>query len=156
MNKQYISAILAVTSLAFSAEAMAQSMSKSQYEATDKKNESLYKSAVVDCDSFADNAKDICMVAANGLKEIAKKELMARYKPSKKADYEVSIAKAEAEYAVAKEKCEDKTGNIKDICMNEAKAILLHAKSAAKTQLKTSKAIIIADDKHPDVRKKEK
>jgi hypothetical protein len=48
MNKPYITAILAITSLAFSAGAMAQSMSKSEY-----------KSAKADCDSFADNAKDI-------------------------------------------------------------------------------------------------
>lgn len=36
MNKTYITAILAVTSLAFSAGAMAQSISKSEYKATEK------------------------------------------------------------------------------------------------------------------------
>jgi hypothetical protein len=147
---------LAATSIAFSSEAMAQSMSKSQYRAAEKKIEALYNLAVADCDSFENKAKGICMAAGNGLKEIAKKELIARYKPSKKADYELSIAKAEAEYSVAKEKCEDKTGNIKDICMSEAKAILLHAKTAAKTQLMSSKAVIIADDKPPDARNNEK
>ena len=131
-------------------------MPKSQYKAADKNIESLYKSAVVNCGSFADNAKDICMAAANGLKEIEKKELISRYKPSMKADFDVSIAKAEANYAVEEEKCADKADNIKGICVSEAKAILAQAKSDASSQLERSKATIIADDKHPDARKKEK
>ena len=36
MNKPYITAILAVTSLAFSAGAMAQNMSKNEYKAAEK------------------------------------------------------------------------------------------------------------------------
>jgi hypothetical protein len=144
MNKTYITAILAVTSLAFSAGAMAQNMSKSEYAAVEKNIEVEYKSAKANCASFAGNAQDICMAVAKRTKKVAKAELDARYKPSKKADYKVSVAKAEADYAVAKEKCDDHAGNVKDVCLKEAKAALVHAKSDAKAHLKTSKAMIIA------------
>ena len=68
MNKLYIIAILAVTSLAFSVGAMAQNMSKSEYKAAEKNIKAEYKSAKANCGSFADNVKDICMAEAKGMK----------------------------------------------------------------------------------------
>ncbi|MHB1590340.1 MAG: hypothetical protein ACYCTW_02225 [Sulfuricella sp.] len=44
-----------------------------------------------------------------------------QFKPSKKADYEVSVAKAEADYAVDKEKCDALADDAKDSCVTEAK-----------------------------------
>ena len=35
----------------------------------------------------------------------------------------VLVAKAESAYAVAKERCDDKSGNAKDVCVKEAKAV---------------------------------
>jgi len=158
MNKTYITAILTVTSLSFSAGAMAQNMSKSEYTAVEKNIEVEYKSAKANCASFADNAQDIyiCMAVAKRTQKVAKAELDARYKPSKKADYKVSVAKAEADYAVAKEKCDDHAGNVKDVCLKEAKAALVHAKSDAKAHLKTSKAMIIANGESSEARMKAK
>jgi hypothetical protein len=61
------------------------------------------------------------MADAKGKEKVAKAELEARYKPSRKADYGVSVTKAEAEYAVAKEKCDSMSGDAKDRCLNDAK-----------------------------------
>ena len=83
MNKSYFTAILAVTSLSFNAEALAQSMSNSEYKAAEKNIEAEFKSAQSDWDSFDDNAKNICMTIAKGKQKVAKTELEARYKPSK-------------------------------------------------------------------------
>jgi hypothetical protein len=47
----------------------------------------------------------------------------------------VAVAKAEAEYEVAKERCDDKSGNDKDICQKEAKATEAKAKAAAKASM---------------------
>ena len=58
-------------------------------------------------------------------------ELDARYKPPQKADYSVTVAKAEAAYDIAKEKCADKAGNEKDVCVKEAKAAKVRAKADA-------------------------
>src|SRR5450759_2759654 len=84
MNKTYINAILTVTSLSFSAGAMAQNMSKSEYTAVEKNIEVEYKSAKANCASFADNAQDICVAVAKRTKKVAKAELDARYKPLKR------------------------------------------------------------------------
>jgi hypothetical protein len=96
-----------------------------------------YKSAKTACDSFADNAKDICLAIAKGKERVAKAELNAPYKPSKNADYEVSVAKVEADYMVAKENCDGKASNVKDVCVKEAKAALVGAKSDAKATIRT-------------------
>src|SRR3989338_4435242 len=140
MNKLHITAILAVTSLAFSTGALAQNMSKSEYKAAKESVSVEYKSAKANCGSFAANAKDVCMAEAKGKEKVAEAELEARYKPSRKADYKVTVAKAEAYYAVNKEKCDDKAGNDKDVCVKEAKAALVRAQSDAEAQLKTSDA----------------
>jgi hypothetical protein len=96
---------------------------------------------VASCDSFADNARDICMTVTKGHEKVAKAQLEARYKPSKEADYNVSIARATADYSVAYGKCDDKADNIKDICQKEAEAARVRADSDAKSQLMTSEAI---------------
>jgi hypothetical protein len=44
----------------------------------------------------------------------------------------VLVTKAESAYAVAKEKCDDKAGNSKDVCVKEAKAVEVKALSDAK------------------------
>ena len=84
----------------------------------------------------------------------AKAELEDGYKPTKKTRYNVSIAKAEADYSVAMEKCDDKAGNDKDVCVKEAKAAQTAAKADAKSLLKTSEANQVANDKTASARGK--
>jgi len=148
----YISAILAVTSLAFSVGALAQDMSKSEYKAARKNIAAEYKSNKAGCDSYANNARDICMAEAKGTQKVAKAELEARYKPSYKAGYRAGVARAEADYAVARERCDDKAGNIKDVCVKEAKAALVSAKSDVKAHFKISKANATADQEFSEAR----
>lgn len=141
MNKLHITALLAVTTLAFSTGAMAQQvMSKDTFKAGEKNIEAEYKAAKTVCNSLAANAKDICVAQAKGREKVAKAELEANYKPSQKANYGLRVAKAEADYKVAKEMCDDRAGNDKDVCVKEAKAALVLGKSEAKAQMKTSKA----------------
>jgi len=147
MNKLNITAIAAAIALAFSAGAMATSMSKDDYNAGKAGIATEYKSARAGCDSFSANAKDVCMAAAKGKENVAKAELEAGYKPTKKTRYNVSIAKAEADYSVAMERCDDKAGNVKDVCVKEAKAAEIAAKADAKALLKTSDANQVANDK---------
>ena len=141
MNKLNITAIAVAIALAFSAGAMAaQGMSKDEYKGGKDKIAADYKSAKAGCDSLLANAKDVCMAEAKGKQKVAKAELEASNKPSDKTRYTVSIAKAEADYAVAKEKCDDKAGNDKTICVKEAKAAEARAKADAKAQMQTSDA----------------
>ncbi len=141
MNKLNITAIATAIVLAFSAGTVAaQSMSKDEYKAAQKSIAADYKSASASCGSLKANAKDVCIAEAKGKEKVAKAELEARHKPGEKAAYSVSIAKAEADYAVAKEKCDDKSGADKTACVKEAKAVEARAKADAKAQLPSSAA----------------
>lgn len=57
------------------------------------------------------------------------------------------VAKAEADYAVANEKCDDKVGNDKDICVKEAKAVETSIKADAEAKMKISEANQTANEK---------
>lgn len=147
MNKRNINAIAAAIAFTFSAGTMAaQAISKDEYKAGKEKIVAEYKSSKANCASLSANAKDVCVVEAKGKEKVARAELDASYKPSEKATQAVSIAKAEADYAVAKERCDDKAGNDKKICVKEAKAAEAHAKANARmpTQPTMAKA---ANDK---------
>ena len=147
MNQFNISAIAVAISLTFSAGAMAQSMTKDEYKAGKDEIAAQYKSAKANCNSFAGNVKDICRVEAMGNGKIAKADLDFHYKPSDNTRYEARVAKAQADYAVAKERCDDKAGNAKDVCLKEAKAAEIAAKADAKAQMKVSDANKTANEK---------
>jgi osmotically-inducible protein OsmY len=133
MNRIKMTAIAAAITFAFSTGAMAASgMSKVEYKADKSKIAAEYKSAKAACSSMDGNAKDICVVEAKGKEKVAKAELEARYKPGDKTSHAVKIANAEADYAVAKEKCDDKAGNDKKTCVKDAKAAEARAKADAK------------------------
>ena len=141
MNKSDVTAFAAAIALTISAGALAaQGMSKQEYKAAQDRIAADYKSAKAGCDSLSANAKDVCMAEARGKQKVAKAELETTNKPGDKARYAVSVAKAEADYAVAKEKCDDKAGNDKKACVKEAKAAEARAKANAKAQLKTADA----------------
>ena len=92
------------------------------------------------------------MAEAKGKESVAKAELEVEYKPSPKARYEARVAKAEADFKVAKEKCNDKGGNMKDLCVKEADAALTSAKADAKLQEKTTDATTKANEKTTEAR----
>ena len=139
MRKLGITAIAAAITLAFSAGALAaQGMSKDEYKAGKDKIAAEYKSAKAGCDSLAANAKDVCVTKAKARENVAQAELEARNKPGDKTRYDVSIARAEANYAVAREKCDDKAGDSKNACVKEAKAAETRAKADAKAKMQTA------------------
>ena len=148
MNKFFVTVFTAAITLAFSAAALpAQGMSKDKYQAAKDKIAADYKSAKAGCDSLSANAKDVCIAEAKGKQKVARAELEASNKPSDKTRYGVSIAKAEADYSVAKEKCDDKAGNDKTVCVKQAKAAETRAKADAKPQMRTSDASKPAKEK---------
>jgi hypothetical protein len=147
VNKFDVNAIAIAIGLCFSAGAMAQDMSKDEYKSGKNDIAAAYKSARAACGSLAGNAKELCMLDASGRAQVAAAELEARYEPSVNASYKVRVVRAEADYAVARAKCDDAAGNVKDVCVEEAKAIAVAAKADAKVQKKTTDAHDAADEK---------
>ena len=98
------------------------------------------------------NPNDICIAESKGKEKIAKAELEVTNNPTRKTRYQALVAKAEADYAVAKERCDDMTGNEKDVCVKEAKAAQTTAKADAKAQLEAQDAKATAKEKSTEAR----
>ena len=129
--------------------AQAAAMNKAEYTAAKTRIGTEYSAAKVSCSSLAMNAKDICMEEAKATEKVALAELEYNYS-GKPADLnKLQMTKAETSYAVAKERCDDKAGNDKDVCLKEAKAAETKALADAKLSKKVGEAKTeAADDKN--------
>ena len=72
---------------------------------------------------------------AKGKEKVARAELDYKQDASERQRSKVESAKADAQYAVAKEKCDDLSGEQKDVCVKDAKA----AKSRADAETKPAR-----------------
>lgn len=133
MNKQaQLKACVAIASLLGLPMAQAATLTKAEYDAGKTHLSAAYKASHAACAVLAGNAKDICVQQAKGKEKVARAELEFGY-TAKPAEYnKVLVAKAESAYALAKEKCDDSAGNVKDVCLKEAKAIEVKALANAK------------------------
>ena len=152
MSKLLIT-LLAGAGLMLAGHASAATMSRDAYSAEKQKIEAAYKADKAACKDLNGNAKDVCVEEAKAKEKIAKAENEAAYKGTEKAQYDARVARAEANYAVAKEKCDDRTGNDKDVCIKEAKAAQTKAKADAKVAHVSNDATHTASAKRTDARK---
>jgi hypothetical protein len=133
MNMLFVlkSAAVAATVLLLSA-AQAATITKADYQASKTRISADYKADKAACASLAANAKDVCVEEAKAKEKVARSELEYSFSGKSKDRNKVLVAKAESTYAVAKEKCDDKAGNDKDVCVKEAKAVEVKALADAK------------------------
>jgi hypothetical protein len=150
MNRTALTAIATAMGVAFAAYAAGETMSKAQYKSSKETIQADYKSAAEACEPLKDNAKDICKAEARGKEKVALAGLAASYKPTSKSRYDARLAQAEADYSVAREKCDDQKGNAKDVCVKEAKAARVAGEADAKAQMKIVSAKHVAKDDKRD------
>ena len=122
--------IAAALSCIFSTATIA--MTKVEYTAQKDTISGNYKVDRDKCRSLKANAKDICMSEAKGVEKVAKAELESTYEPSARHTEKVAMAKGNAAYDTAKEKCDDTSGNAKNICKKDAKAAHVKAVEEAR------------------------
>jgi hypothetical protein len=97
-------------------------LSKEERKAEESRISAEHKSAKDRCDTLKANARDVCMAEANGANKVALADLEARDKGTLKAQTNARIARVEADYAAAKERCDDMAGNVKNVCVMDASA----------------------------------
>ena len=107
-------------------------ITKDAYDTAVRNADTQYKMDKDGCASRSGNAKDICLAEASGKENVAKANAEAAYKATPKAREDARVARAEATHNVAKEKCDDLSGNAKDVCVKEADAALVKARADAK------------------------
>lgn len=88
------------------------------------------------CKQSSGNARDICSEQAKSRRKVALAEI--EYRQSSKAvdAVKVAMARADGEFAVAKERCDDLKGQPKNLCRTEANTA--HTKSKADAKLATT------------------
>ena len=118
--------------LGLAGASFADNMSGAEYSAAKKQIKADYKVAKAACDKLDGNAEDICEAEAKGKEKIAEAELQHRRSATSANARKLALAKADADYEVAKERCDDSSGDAKDACMKEAEAAEARAKAEAK------------------------
>jgi len=153
MNTLHLSRIALLTaSLLALPTAYAATMSKADYKAGKTRISADYKTDKAACASHTANAKDVCIEEAKAKEKVARSELEFGYTGKAADGNKVLVAKAESAYAVAKERCDDQTGNAKDVCVKEAKAVETKALADAKMgkEISAAKKDATADKREAD------
>jgi hypothetical protein len=125
---------LAAAALCCAGAACAAAMSKETYEAQQVRVEADYDAAQARCKALAGNGRDVCRQQARGERDIAQAALALQYQPTADNDEKLRIARAEAAYAVARQRCKTLDGSGRDICNKDARAVLAAARAEAKLQ----------------------
>jgi hypothetical protein len=146
-------AIVAAAALCMAGGVAAAPMTKDARDTAIKNAEAQYKTDKAACDALSGNAKDICIEDAKGKEKIAKAEAEAAFQNTPKAREAARVAHADATYSVAKEKCDDLTGNAKDVCVKEANATHVKATADAKVDRVAADTQKTASEKTADARK---
>jgi hypothetical protein len=131
MKSSHLTLIALTAGITFSLAAQAQTLTKAEYKAEKDKISATYKTERAACNSDKGNVKDICVAQAKGKERVDKANLEERYQPTEKTRYKARMAKADADYAVAKERCDDQPSAAKEKCVAEAKTAHTKAKEEA-------------------------
>jgi hypothetical protein len=116
-------------------------MSKTDMASAKDRISADYKTEKSMCAKFGGNEKDVCMEQDEGKEKVARAELTYKHTGIAKDANKLAVAKADATYSVAKEMCDDKAGNVKDVCVAEAKSIHTKALAGAKLDKKIGAAV---------------
>jgi len=100
----------------------------------------------------APHAERFRLAEASGKEKVAKADAEAAYRNTPKLREDARVTRAEATYDVAKEKCDEVSGNSKDVCVKEASAVLVKAKADAKVDRVAAETRLDADTKQADAR----
>ena len=141
MNKLLrLSFSISMVSIFSASASMAATMSGADYSHAKDRIGAELKTDKAACAGFSGNQKDVCELQAKGKEKVARAELEMN-RSGKDADArKLAEVKADTAYAVAKEMCDDKAGNAKDVCRSEAKAVHVKAMAEAKMSKKVAAA----------------
>lgn len=119
--------LLTLATAASASIAFAQNTDTAAYKNAHNKAESDYKAAKKQCNALKDNAQDVCEEEAKVARAKAERDAVAQYRNTPKDLDKANRKLADAEYDLAKERCDDLSGDAKDSCQNQARS----AKSTA-------------------------
>jgi len=131
--------VLGLAALALAAAAAAAG-DKGAYEQARQKAASSYDAAKKRCDGMTGNPRDVCVAEAKAARTRAEEQAEVAYKDTPQAREHARKEIAAADYKVARERCNERSGNDKDVCIKVAKAVRTRAEADAKAERKTTDA----------------
>lgn len=127
-----IQAAVLATCLCAAPFAQADNSSTADYRAAKDRVTETYKADKAACDKLTANAKDVCQEEARAKEKVTRAEVEYQHTGKLSDRNHLAKVKAETTYEVAKERCDDKTGQDKDVCVREAKTVEAKALADAK------------------------
>jgi len=140
-----LSSIAAVLVAAWMSSAAVQAADKPGYDQAHAAAKAEQQAAEKRCATLAGNARDVCKAEANLARVQADADAEITYKDSVKTRHAAADAVAKAQYELARERCDDKGGNLKDVCVEQAKAALAKAQADGRAYEKSADANAEAD-----------
>ena len=132
---------LALTGTTLSATAVEKTeQSKATLNATKARADANYDASRLHCRELSGNDRDICVQTAKADRTKAKGNANVKYQGTGEAKLEAREDAIDAEFKVAKEKCDSLANTAKDVCVAEAKAVHSKAEAALEADKKTMKA----------------
>lgn len=122
--------------------AQASNFTSATYDGAKANLKTLYKAEREACAPMSGNTKDICVEEVKARDKISHAQLTYNYTGVDKDEQKLYQARYEATYAVAKEKCDDASGQAKSLCVREAKTV----RDKAKADLKLTRKVVDAID----------
>lgn len=113
---------ISLAALFSSSVAFAQTVDNNAYKAAKDKAESDYKVAKDGCKSLKRNAEDVCKEEAKVAQARAELDATTQYQNDAKDIEKAKRKLADAEYDLAKERCDDMSGSAKSACKSDAKS----------------------------------
>lgn len=134
--------LLIAAALAWAGSARAQTAldARTAYEQVKAAAEANYKAARARCGQIAGNPHDLCMAEARAARVRIEEEAEAGYKNTLSAYTDARMRIASANYDRDKVRCAAVTGNERDVCLEQAKAVLVAARADAKADRKAIEA----------------
>jgi hypothetical protein len=105
---------------------------RESYVAQMDRADAEYRAARERCDDLAGNPRRVCVAEARAARRIAHSEIALQQKDTPKSRYDARVARAEAGFEVAKERCGELAGHAREMCIAEARADEARAKNAAR------------------------
>lgn len=128
------------------AQAVTVNFSTAVYDAAKLDLKALYKTERDACANQQANAKDICIETAKGHESVAMAQLAFNRTGTTKDEASLLEARYKARYDLAKEKCDDLSGNDKKVCAQQAKSNRDKSKANLKQARKVEDAVEDAAD----------
>lgn len=105
-------------------------MTRFEFELETARIASTFTHARAACDALTSNTRDICVEEARAVQAIAHAELAFRRSGHLSDAAAIPVVRAEARYAVARERCDEQAGADKARCLAAAKAAQASALAA--------------------------